>query len=1049
MRLVVPLLLLLAVTATAQKKKSDVLNEFKKAPLDTLYNALKWRNIGPFRGGRANTICGVVQNDNIYYTGYTGGGIWKTINGGLTWSNISDGFFTVGSIGDIAVSEADPNVIYVGSGEHAVRGVMTTYGDGIYKSVDAGRTWKNMGLPLTRHIADVAIHPQNTDIVWVAAQGTVHGPSKDRGIYKSTDGGISWRQVLFINDSTGMSSLTVDMTNPRILYAASWQHQRYPWTVISGGSGSALWKSLDGGETWKKINKGLPEKLGKMGISVSRANPNRVYAIVESEKSKSGLYRSDDQGENWSLMSNDQDICSRSWYYMEVQADPTNENRVYVMNAPLMVSIDGGKTFSRVNIAHGDTHDLWINPKNTRNIALSDDGGGSVSYNQGASWSSLNNQPTAQFYRVNTDNVFPYKVYGGQQDNTSVIISSRNNAGLITERDWTSGPGCESAWMAFQPDDPYQVLGGCYQGFIEVLDQHTKETKDVQAYPSLNLAIEPRYMKYRFNWNAPIIASQHEKGTYYHAGNVLFKTQNNGQQWEVVSPDLTRNDTLHQGPGGGPLTNEGAGGENYNTINYVIESSLEKGTLWTGSDCGLVYLTRDGGKNWTNVTPPGLAESMIHSIELSARNNGTAFVCATRYKFNDYTSYTYRTTDFGKHWTRITEGIKTDDFIRVIREDPKTEGLLYAGAERGFYISFNNGDTWLPMQLNLPVVTITDLMIRDNDLVAATAGRAFWILDDLGPIQQSAGLSLDGQVKIFTPKPGYKFGSGNMEQAPESTIAGSNPPEGINIDYCLPEVPDSTEVKLEILNEEGKIVRTYTNKKDKGFKKYPGGPAPVKALPSQKGINRFFWDLRTDQVTPDINGVFVYGSYLGYRLPPGTYRARLSHQTSVVETPLVLKQDPNLRATVQQWQEQQQFLSRIVSAINSIHTAVNTWRKVKRQVESYNELLQDQPAHVALLEEGKKLINAIQSWESDIVEARIKNGQDVINWPSKLNVEFFNLKSLADTHDPVITEGLKKRLNDLEAEWNQLQVKARGALSNQLAAYNKLFKDKEIPAILQ
>ena len=558
--------------------------------------------------------------------------------------------------------------------------------------------------------------------------------------------------------------------------------------------------------------------MGKVGVSVSKANPNRVFAIVETEKSKSGLYRSDDAGKTWSLFSNNQDICSRSWYYMEVLADPVNENIVYVMNAPLMRSIDGGKTFSNVRVQHGDTHDLWINPSSPSNLILGDDGGAEISFNSGRTWSSIMNQPTAQFYRVNVDNTFPYKVYGGQQDNSSVIIASRNNMPGITERDWTFGAGCESAFLAFDPENPVLVYGGCYQGYIEVLNMQTKESKDIQAYPSLNLAIEPKEMKYRFNWNAPILASPHDPKTIYHAANQLLKTTDGGMNWQAISPDLTRNDKSKQGPGGGPLTNEGAGGENYNTIYYVIESAQEKGVIWTGSDCGLVHITTDGGQNWKNITPAGLPECLINSIELSPHDKGTAYISGTRYKLNDYASYTYKTTDYGKTWIKITEGIQPDDFIRVIREDKKIKGLLYAGAERGFYVSMNGGSNWYKMQLNLPVVPVTDLAIRDNDLVASTAGRAFWILDDLGAIQQSApGMTLN-TLKIFSPKPAYKYGGGSgLAGLSMAAGVGQNAPEGVILNYNLPELTDKDTLKLDISDASGKVIRSYSSQKDPGI----------------------------------------------------------------------------------------------------------------------------------------------------------------------------------------------------------------------------------------
>ena len=1030
--------------AGAQNKKETTAVNAESANLDSMYSGLKWRNIGPFRGGRANTVSGVVKNDQRFYAGYTGGGVWATNDGGINWENISDGFFKVGSIGDIAVSESDPNVVYVGTGEHAVRGVMTSYGDGVYKSTDAGKTWKNIGLEKTRHIADIVVHPTNADVVLVAAQGTVHGPNNDRGIYKSIDGGATWKKTLFINDSTGIASLTMDMTNPRVLYAAAWEHRRYPWAVSSGGPGSGIWKSVDEGNTWIKLSEGLPKSMGKVGISVSRANPNRVFAIVETEKAKSGLYRSDDAGKTWSLLSNNQDICSRSWYYMKVFADPINENLVYVLNAPLMRSIDGGKTFAPVRVGHGDTHDFWIHPTQNNILAIADDGGAEISFDKTRTWSSIMNQPTAQFYRVNTDNVFPYKVYGGQQDNTSIIIASRNNMGSITERDWTFGPGCESAFLAFDPNNPLNVYGGCYQGYIELLDRKNNEVKNIQAYPTLNLAIEPKNMKYRFNWNAPIVVSAHDVNTVYHAGNVLFKSTNAGMSWEVISPDLTRNEKAKQGPGGLPFTNEGAGGENYNTLFYVAESSLEKGVLWTGSDCGLVQLTKDEGKTWTNITPTSLPESQINSIELSAFDKGTAYISATRYKFNDYASYTYKTTDYGKSWTSINNGVKADDFIKVIREDKKNKQLLYAGSERNFYLSTNAGQSWQSFQLNLPVVPITDLMIRDNDLVAATAGRAFWILDDLGSIQQTAG-KIDNGLQLFQPKPTYKYGGGNG--LPEKNArAGQNAAEGVILDYTLPKVEEKDTVTLRIMDAYGKIVRTYSNLSDEKFSKYPGGPSPKEALSTEKGHNRFLWDLRTETVQPDVKGVFVYGDYRGYAVAPGKYTAQLVLNHVVKETTFELLPNPNIKATNADWIEQQEILQTITAAISEIHQSVIDLRKAKKQLQHHADIFKDNKQADTLVVVAKKTIKSMDEWEANIVESRIQNGQDVINWPSRINTEFFNIKGVADAPDPRITQGLKNRLTDLQNEWNTEKGKL-SAIKKTIADYNQLYQTLHLDAI--
>ncbi|MCB9082155.1 MAG: glycosyl hydrolase [Lewinellaceae bacterium] len=1050
--LVLPVLLLvLSVTLQAQKKTKKPATT-APAPAAEMapqidakqFKGLKWRNIGPFRGGRANAITGVPGNDKVYFMGGTGSGVWKTEDGGLNWRNVSDGFFKTATIGDIAVAASDPNVIYVGTGEHAVRGVMTTFGDGVYKSTDGGATWKNVGLEKTRHISDVIIHPNNPDVVYVAAQGAVHGPTEERGIYRSMDGGATWKKVLYVDENTGASSLSMDFQNPRILYAATWQHIRRPWIVESGGPGSGLWKSSDGGDTWNKINEGLPKEMGKIGVSVSRANSSRVYAIIEAEKSKAGVYRSDNGGKSWQHMTNDQTLTARSWYYMEVFADPVNADIVYVLNAPATRSIDGGKTFTTLRVGHGDTHDLYINPENNQNIALADDGGGEVSYNQGGSWSPLDNQPTAQFYRVNADNRFPYWVYGGQQDNSSVMIMSRTNSFGITEKHWFPGAGCESAYLAFDPNNPELVYGGCYQGYIEVLNTKTMESKDIMAYPALNLAVPTRDMKYRFNWNAPIVASPHDPKVIYHAGNKVLRTTNGGMSWTEISPDLTRNETAKQGLGGGPITNEGAGGENYNTIYYLIESTLEQGVIWTGSDCGLVHVTRDNGKTWQNVTPPNLPECMIHSIELSPHDKGTAYVSATRVKFNDFRAMAYKTTDYGKTWTAINQGINTDDFLRVIREDKQVKGLLYGGAERGFYVSTDGGAHWYSFQLNLPVVTINDLIIRDNDLVAATAGRAFWILDDLGAIQQTKGVFGDMALKLFTPKATYRYGSGGFGRGGS---AGQNPLEGVVLDFYLKQKPDSTGIKLEIMDNSGKLLRTYSSIKDESFKSYPGGPPPPVVLPAMPGVNRFNWDLRTEAL-PGIPGVFVQGDTRGRRVGPGRYRARLSAQGQTSETEFEVLADPALAATAADWAAQQDLLQRIDDQVTEIHESVNQLRKVRDQLKMQQDMLNGREDAKDIVELNKAILKKMEEWEGEVIETRQQNFQDVINWPSKINGEYLDLKSRIDSHDPRLTNGVKVRMGDLDGNWNKSHQAMQQLLNEDIPNYNRQFQQKGLPAVL-
>jgi photosystem II stability/assembly factor-like uncharacterized protein len=1043
--LLIVCLVLVPAYAQAQKSKPAATTAPKFDP-DQL-KGLKWRNIGPFRGGRTNTISGVIGNDNLYYVGYTGGGVAKTEDAGITWKNISDGFFKVGSIGDIAVSESDPNVIYVGTGEHAVRGVMTSYGDGVYKSTDAGKTWKNIGLEKTRHISDVVIHPHNPDVVYVAGQGTVHGPSADRGVYKSADGGATWKKTLFVDENTGVSSLVMDMVNPRIMYAATWQHRRYPWTVESGGPGCLIWKSTDAGETWTKIIEGLPKQMGKIGLSVSRANPSRVYANVEAEKSKAGLYRSDDGGKQWTLVSNDGSLSARSWYYMEVYADPVDENLVYVLNAPVLRSIDGGKTFVELPIGHGDTHDFWINPKYNKNVALADDGGGSISFNSGKSWSSIDNQATAQFYRVNVDNRFPFWVYGGQQDNSSVMIQSRTSGPGITDKNWVNGPGCESAYIIFDnPDDPRYFYGGCYQGIVSVLDIKTTESKDIRAYPTTGMSFKAKDMKYRFNWNAPLITSPHDNKVMYHAGNVLLKSTNGGIKWDVISPDLTRNDTTKQRNGGGPITNEGAGGENYNTIYYVVESPHEKGVIYTGSDCGLVHITRDEGKTWTNITPKDLQECLIHSIEVSPHDKGTVYISASRYKFSDYSNLAFKSTDYGKTWTKVGAGIDADDFIKVIREDKKVKDLLYAGAERAFYVSFNGGTSWSKLQLNLPVVPVTDLIIKDNDLVAATAGRAFWILDDLGAIQQSRGDFTNKTVKLYQPKPTYLFsGAGG---GPASLLIGQNPVEGVVFDYYLKEKGDTTnKVTLEIMDATGKSIRKYSSRKNESFKSFPGGPPAPVVIPAEAGVNRFAWDFRTENMT-GIDGIFVTDDYRGHRVAPGKYKARMVFKGETSEADIEIVGDPNLKAAPADWTAQQEMLNQVERSAEEITQSINKMTKVKKQVESYGETFKDNPELKDLVKQGKDLVRKIEQWQSQMIQSKFKTGQDVVNYPNKLNSEFMILRNSLGGHDPRVTQGVRDRLTDIEGEWQKRKQEVNEIIQKDVANYNKMFKDKNVPALM-
>ena len=966
-------LLLFPVLNQAQKRKKN-----KKSPAivlnDSVFHGLKWRNIGPFRGGRSVASSGVVGQPMTYYMGTTGGGVWKTTNDGISWKNVSDGFFKTGTVGAIAVAESNPNIVVVGMGEHAARGVMTSMGDGVYKSTDAGKTWKHIGLDKTRHISDVIIHPKNPDINFIAAQGAQYGGTTDRGIYRSTNGGESWERVFYIDTITGASSLSMDMKNPLILYAALWQHRRFPWVIESGGKSSGLYKSTDGGSSWKKMKEGLPKTMGKAGISVSRANPERVYAVIEAEGKKGGVYRSDDAGKKWRQVNGDRINITRSWYYMEIFADPQDENKVYVLNAPMTRSIDGGKSFSPVSTPHGDNHHLWINPTDNTKMINSNDGGANVSNTSGSSWSTQQNQNTAQFYRVITDNQMPYHIYAGQQDNSTLAIASRTNDGGIDWKDWYPVAGGESAFLAFDPDRPEVVYGGTYQGNISKWIASSKEVKSIKEYPELGLGNAPKDQKYRYNWNAPIISSPHDRNTIYHAGNVVFKTVDGGLSWETISPDLTRNDVSKHGDGGGPFTNEAAGGENYNTLMYLTESRHEKGVLWAGSDDGLVHLTRDGGQNWTNVTPPNLAEGIINNIDVSPHDPATAYIAVMRYKFMDLAPYIFKTSDYGKTWTKIVNGITGDHtFVRVVREDPKRKGLLYAGTETGLYVSLNDGQNWQAFQLNLPIVPINDLTFQDNDLIAATAGRSFWILDDLGTLQQMS--VAESTLRIVQPKDSYLFFGGSSDRPVPGL--GQNPKSGITFDYYLPKAADSLDLHMEVW-QGNTLIRSYSNKKKKGFKSWPGGPSKPALLPSKKGYNRFTWNFRREDL-PAVANVFVFGSYAGSRVAPGDYTLKLKLEDQEVTTEARILANPNMNTSAADFQEQQTALVQIENNIRSLHEAVNQMRSAKDQLKSHTKLLKGNKEADSLLAMGKTLLNRINTWEKTLIQPQQKTFQDVIN----------------------------------------------------------------------
>lgn len=1009
---------------------------------------LKYRNIGPYRGGRSVTATGVVNDPLTYYMGTTGGGLWKTTNAGVQWDNISDGFFKTGSVGAIDVSESHPNVVYVGMGEHAPRGVMTSYGDGVYKSTDSGKTWVNIGLKETQHISRIRIHPTNPDIVFVAAQGALHGPNKERGIYKTTDGGATWKQVLFVNELTGASELDMDMNAPNVLYVTMWEHIRKPWMVVSGGEGSGVYKSVDSGETWFKIEKGLPEAKGKMAISVSRANSEKVYALIEgdSDKDLGGLFVSNNAGMDWTRVSDDNKLTQRAWYYIEVFADPQDENTVYVMSAPALRSIDGGLTWEDLSGMHGDFHDVWINPKNSKNLVIADDGGASITFNAGKTWSGLNNMPTAQFYRINADNMFPYNIYAGQQDNTSVKIASRSiEGGGIGERNWWPSAGGESAFLAFDPNNPRYVMGGSYLGTIELMDMESNERTNIMAAPIQYLGRAARDMKYLYNWNAPIIWSKHEPGTFYHGAQLVLRTRDNGITWEEASPDLTRNIDEKQGNGGGPLTNEAVGAENYGTLSYLVESPHEKGVLWSGSDDGFVHVTRDNGVSWQNVTPKGLEECLINAIEVSPHDPATAYIATTRYKFNDKTPSMHKTTNYGKTWEKISTGIPYGAYTRVVREDKDKKDLLYAGTETGIYISWNGGKAWEPLQLNMPVTPINDLMVHQGDLIVATSGRSFWILDDLKVLTK---YDKKEGFKLYEPETTVYGSWGSPLNRNSDSFKGTDPFEGINpasgvvIYYELPAVSDSADVKMEIMDSAGKLIRSFTNKADKGFKSYPGGPPAPTRISAKMGLNRFVWD-KLNETMPGIPTAYLEANFRGHMVSPGEYTIKLSFEGKTLETKAVISENPIIKLSAAQYTDYDQFMTEVEGELSAMHNMVNKLNGIKNQLSTVLESVTDK----ALKAEGNAIVAALDTWDKSMVQRMSKAYDDVENFPNMFTAEYIFMINHANSSIPLIAKSNKDRKAELDVIWAAKKAEAEGWLNSTLPDFNKKLWDSGIGAI--
>ena len=1072
------------------------------------WKGLTWRLIGPYRGGRALAVAGVPGDPSTYYFGAVAGGIWKSNDGGVSWKPIADKE-KITSIGDIAVAPSDPNVIYAGTGESCLRGNIVD-GNGVYKSTDAGKTWKNIGLRDTRHIGRVIVDPRNPDLVFVAALGHAFGPNAERGVFRSKDGGKTWEKVLYKDENTGAIDITFDPSNSSILFASLWQARRLPWSMQSGGPGSGLYRSSDGGSTWKRLGEegsGLPTGvLGRIGVTVS-PNPNRVWALIEAEKG--GLYRSDDGGEKWNLVNDDRRFRQRAWYYTHVFADPKSPETVYILNVNMYRSTDGGKTFADVRAPHGDHHGLWIDPTNPRRMINSNDGGANVSINGGESWTSQE-QPTAQFYHVTTDNRWPYYVYGAQQDNTTVAIASRSDAGAITRADWYTAGGCESGYIAPDPRDANIVYAGCYGGVITRLDKRTGQEQDITVWPENPIGWGAGVLHHRFQWTSPIVFSPHDPSVLYHGGEMLFKTTDGGMSWTPISPDLTRNDKSKQQSSGGPITQDNTSVEYYDTIFTVVESPQQKDLIWVGTDDGLVQLTRDGGKSWTNITPKNLPEwGTVSLIEASPFDAGTAYLAVDRHRLDDFKPYVFKTGDYGKSWSKLTEGLPEGAVVHAVREDPKRKGLLYAGTDLGVFVSWDDGAHWTnSVQTNLPVSPIHDLVVKNDDLVVATHGRSFWILDDISAVRQFGPEVTGANAYLFKPGTAIRTQAVGGDEAPRGPV-GQNPPEGALIYYYLksslkkeeakpaganeakgappatktettssegakaegqqPEQAASAEAKpseakseatkeqqakppditVEILDARSAVIRKYPPKPQPEGDATPGrDESKPKPLPAEAGLNRFVWDLRYEDA-PKVPGAVLWGG--GVRGPlavPGNYQVRLTVQGKSYTAPLEVKPDPRVKTTPQDFAKQFELRMKIHEQLKRAHQSVLEIRDVRKQIKDLTRRLGDDPSKKAIVDSGKALDKKMTAVEEEIIQTKSKAPQDPLNYSIKLNDKLAALGSTVESADSAPTKQAYEVFDSLSQRLQPQLTQWNAIKSGDLARFNDLVRQSVPPVIV-
>ncbi len=1023
-----------------RKKKTTATAQGYTYP-EAAFEGLKYRSIGPYRGGRVTAVEGIASKPYTFFMGSTGGGVWKTSDAGETWDNISDGFFKVGSIGSIEVADADINKIYVGTGSTCIRGNISI-GRGLYVSNDGGQTWMLSGLEEAGQIGPILTHPENADVVFAAAMGNPFGKNPERGVFRSKDGGQNWEKVLYHSDSVGAIDLVMDPSNPRILYAGMWRAERKPWTMIDGSTEGGLYKSVDGGDTWKKLTNGLPSGLGgRIGLAIAPTNPDRIWYYQETaEETDGGIYRSEDGGKSFEKISREHLLRQRAWYYTHIHAHPTDDNTVYVNNTGFYKSIDGGSNFSRLSTPHGDNHGLWINPNNPDIMIQSNDGGANVSFNGGLTWSNQFNQPTSEFYRVTVDNQFPYRVYGAQQDNSTLTVPSKTPGGVTPKEHWYAIGGGESGHIAVDPRDPNIVYSGNYIGQIDRVDLTRGHQRNVVAYPQMHDGVAPRDIKYRFQWNAPIRLSPHNPDIVYHCSQFVHKSTDGGQTWEVISPDLTTNKDAYQDLPGGPIQHDHTGVELYTTIFSFEESPHNEGELWAGSDDGLLHLSKDGGASWNNITPTGIPfEGTVNTIDLSAHKEGRAYVTVYKYRDNDFTPYIFFTEDWGTTWKSITNGIPNDHFVRVVREDPNREGLLYAGTEFGMYISLDNGTNWQPFQLNLPVTPITDMLIKEKDLVIATQGRSFWILDDLSPLHEMSQELVGKSLHLFEPRTAYRT---QMRGFFRGSGAPERPPFGALLYYYLEEKPEKDDtLKLDIMDARGNVVTTYSTHPDKTKKEN-------KLSSVTAGLNRFQWNLTGAK--PDIlPGSFMSLSYTGgHSVPPGNYGAQLSLNDETQSVYFAVEKDPRWEQTNEDLISQHQLVVDVMEKLNETHDAIHQIRSVRSQAKEIAKLATDAGYSEDISTKADDLSKKLTEIEEELIQTKNESGQDPINYPPKLDDQFAYLYSTVNAQDSRPTAGAYERFEDLKKELAVHLNNLDNVMADDFKAFNTMLDNEGVSRIL-